>query len=98
MNNAFNPSNTPNTCLWCGVKLRPVVTERGLKIDIKRIQSISGFTMPQRFIDESTRHYEANKNTFGAHGNGFFHSQACAFEFAIHAAKRGYRFQPRVGA
>lgn len=74
---AFNPSNRPGTCLYCGHKLRWIkrsFTEgpRGVLIPIRERPNL--YRKP------------------GDYGDGFFCGLRCGYQFGVLAAGHGNRF------
>lgn len=75
----WNPSNHPDTCLWCGAKLRHATTP---------------FTRDGQFIPKRVdrpKHYSKP----GDYGDGYFCGLRCAHSFAVDMAGFGHRIKPR---
>lgn len=77
----FNASNEPETCLWCGRKLRwrkdPVFEGTLAAARGGKPKTVNAYDRP------------------GDYGDGFFCGLRCAHQFATTLAEAGRRLQPR---
>jgi len=89
----FKATNAAGTCLWCGVRLRPQSTERGLKRDLAAYARLYGEPAAGggRNTVERLQRHDRDCNMFGKH-DGLFCTDACAIAFGIAAAGTGLRF------
>jgi hypothetical protein len=89
-----NPSNKPNTCLWCGRRLRAASTERGLQYSGTRINRVLPESARQSAIQERKEYHQKYKGRMGVDG-AFFCSINCGFCFGVNAARNGFRLNPK---
>lgn len=91
----YAPSNAPDTCLWCGAKLKhaPIVTR------VPKGEAIqNGYALPKGAEKRgenfpllvTTGHEEKG----GLHGDGFFCNERCGYLFGKAFAQFGRRLAP----
>lgn len=84
-------------CLWCGRPIRPWSTERGLKMALNRAARQKERTQNvfwDKVSQETSQWHEAAKDKYGYLGTGHFCNTVHAGEFAIAAARSGWRRNP----
>ena len=79
----FVATNKPDTCIWCGRKLRRPST-------VKHGTIVNGKWMP---YDEPIREYLHDKR--GDYGDGLFCGLRCGYQFGEAMGNYGRRLQPK---
>lgn len=74
-----NPSNKPETCLWCGRKLR---------------RKMQAFDKDGKYLKPKDR-TEPAYDAGGSYGDGYFCGLRCGYLFGEQMAKFGRRIAPR---
>ncbi len=83
----FNPSNAPDTCLWCGRKLYRS-RGQGHASRIKHAERM-GYRLDP---NEPEYLYQGRR---GWYGSGVFCTGSCAQEFGLAAARLGFRMKKK---
>lgn len=73
----FSATNEPDTCLWCGRRLR---------------REKEAFDGEGRWIDPGNRSEYTHEKP-GAYGNGYFCTLRCSHQFAVAFARAGHCLQ-----
>jgi len=91
----FDASNDPNTCIWCGKKLRFKVLHSHYETSVVPVPEDDPNYDP---IDFTTRKIYKNvvderATTGGDYQDGFFCGLRCAYQFGVRMAQLGRRLQ-----
>lgn len=91
---AFDPNNKPDTCLWCGERLKTNYT-KGERVEgtPKRIRGdhygVEDYTIP------TWKYINREPTGKGWEDNGFFCTLRCGEAFGVAMARNGKRLQPK---
>lgn len=86
----FGYKGLPDTCLWCGQKLR-----FGTVLDSKKEAELVAAGVSHR---EAFQQALVRADKPGGYHDGFFHSLRCAYQFAVRMAGLGERLELKDGA
>lgn len=94
---SYNASNEPDTCLWCGNKLRHRIIYKDMTVgeakaqghDLDKRRLALGDNWP---ISLAVGHEELG----GDYVDGFFCGLRCGYMFGEAMAKNGKRFDPKA--
>lgn len=91
----YGPTNEPDTCLWCGAKLRTNYT-MGERIEGPR-KLVKGREGYNSYYVPTFRYINKKKTGKGVYDTGFFCTLFCGMQFGIAFARMGRRLQPKSG-
>ena len=105
----FGATNLPGTCLWCGLKLRPVYDTKREPAPFRRQKKCGICEYPQVYTDLDAGTYECSSckctlrlqlryrivsRTIVRDAPPHFHAPSCAEMFGRSAARDGVRMGP----
>lgn len=95
MSRDFGATNTPDTCLWCGRKLRVFLLDRAARSPVSHLYTEATQEKDRKREQERQERVTAHGKRRGDYGDGFFCGLRCAYQFAVTLAKHGRRLQPK---
>jgi hypothetical protein len=93
----FNASNEPNTCIWCGRKLRFKALHSHYDVSVVPIDpSDPAFEEHSNTTRKSYKNVvDERATTSGDYQDGFFCGLRCAYQFGVRMAQLGRRLNPK---
>lgn len=95
----FNASNKPDTCLWCGNKLRHRQISKDMTVGEAKAQ---GYKVADLFArggdDAKASVVVGHEERGGDYADGHFCGLRCGYRFGVAMANNGRRFEPKEPA